>query len=207
MNPYGTGAGLEVVVTNSGFGLGSYYNRAIGPSTSLFAELSIGSEKNEREVKFIGFGQNFIPDKANYFLRMPLRVGIQHRLWEDYIEENFRPFFQIAAGPTVGWMYPYFDDANGNGTYEGDERRYSGIGSIFQGEWRVGFGGVIGLGAHFGNSQRLTQGVRIGYIFNYFTEDIQLLEPDEESPSQRFFGTPTITIVFGRLFPPKSARR
>ncbi len=199
-NPYGSGAGFEVVVTNSGFGLGGYYAFAIDARNSFFAALNIGSEKSEREVKFFGFGQSFIPDKANYFVRMPIHMGLQRRLWNDYIEDNFRPYLQITGGPTLGWVYPYFDDENGNGTYDNDEKRYDGIGSIFKGDFRFGLGGTIGIGANFGENSRLTQGVRIAYSFNYFFDTIQLLEIDERFTPANFFGTPAISITFGRLF-------
>ncbi|MDZ4699236.1 MAG: hypothetical protein SH809_05985 [Rhodothermales bacterium] len=197
---YGTGAGLEVVITNSGFGLGAYVNGAIGTRTSLAVDLNIGSEKSEREVKFIGIGQNFIPDKANYFLRIPVRLGIQRRLWKEHIEDNFRPYTQFTFGPTLGWVYPYFDDDNDNGSYDSGERRYEGFGSLLKGELRFGIGGMVGLGAHFGESTRVAQGMRVGYSFNYFFDPIQLLEIDEATTPARFFGTPSISITFGRLF-------
>lgn len=197
---YGSGMGLEVVVTNSGFGLGGYISRAIDDQNSFLAELNIGTEKSEREVKFFGLGQSFIPDKANYFIRMPIQIGLQRRLWSDYIEDNFRPYFQVTAGPTLGWTYPYFDDENGNGSLDDGERRYDGFGSIFRGDFRMGMGGTFGIGANFGENRRISQGVRIAYSFNYFFDPIQLLEPDEQSPPTRFFGTPAISITFGRLF-------
>ncbi|MEM8488273.1 MAG: hypothetical protein AAF564_22180 [Bacteroidota bacterium] len=199
-SPYGSGIGFEVVVTNSGFGLGGYYALAIDDRNSFFAELSIGSEKSEREVKFFGFGQSFIPDKANYFARMPIHIGVQRRLWNDHIEDNFRPYLQLTGGPTLGWVYPYFDDDNGNGTYDTDEKRYDGVGSIFKGDFRFGLGGTIGIGANFGENRRLTQGVRIAYSFNYFFDTIQLLELDDQFSPANFFGTPAISITFGRLF-------
>ncbi len=196
---YGSGAGFQVVVTNSGFGLGAYLSRSLSRQYSFIAEMTIGSEKSDREVKFFGLGQSFIPDKANYFLRIPVRIGVQRRLWEDYIEDNFRPYLQFTTGPTLGWIYPYFDDANGNETYDREERRYDGFGSLLKGEFRLGVGGVIGLGANFGENSRLTQGVRISYSFNYFFNTIQLLESDEQIEPARYFGSPTISITFGRL--------
>ncbi len=197
---YGSGIGLEVVVTNSGFGLGGYYSRAVDAQNSFLAELNIGTEKSEREVKFLGLNQSFIPDKANYFIRMPIQIGVQRRLWSEYIEDNFRPFLQVTAGPTLGWVYPYFDDDNGNGSFDSGERRYDGFGSIFKGDFRMGFGGTFGIGANFGENSRLSQGVRIAYSFNYFFETVQLLEIDDQFQPTRFFGTPAISITFGRLF-------
>ena len=199
-NPYGSGLGFEVVVTNSGFGLGGYFTKSVNRKYSFLAEISLGAEKSDREVKFFGLGQSFIPDKANYFLRIPIRVGFQQRMWEEYIEDNFRPYMQFSAGPTLGWVYPYFDDENGNASYDREERRYDGVGSIFKGSFEFGFGGMIGIGAHFGENTRLTQGVRIAYSFNYFLNPIQLLEPSEDVVPPNFFGTPSISITFGRLF-------
>ena len=198
-NAYGSGLGFEVVVTNSGFGLGGYYSQSLDLHHSFVAEFSLGSEKSEREVKFFGTLQNYIPDKANYFLRIPVRMGVQRRLWEEHIEDNFRPYMQFTLGPTLGWQYPYFDDENGNGTYDDDERRYDGIGSLFKGDFRLGFGGLLGIGAHFGENSRLTQGVRIAYSFNYFFEPIQLLENDENFQPARYFGSPAISITFGKI--------
>ena len=200
LNPYGSGLGLEVVVTNSGFGIGGYFSRAVTREASFIADFSIGTEKSDREVKFFGLGQSFIPDKANYFLRMPIRVGVQRRIWEEYIEDNFRPYVQLSGGPTLGWVYPYFDDENGNESYDREERRYDGFGSLFKGSFQFGVGGTIGLGAHFGENTRLTQGVRIAYTFNYFFDPIQLLELSEQVDPAKFFGTPSISITFGRLF-------
>ncbi|MFK7844088.1 MAG: hypothetical protein AB8G77_02215 [Rhodothermales bacterium] len=199
-NPYGSGIGFSVVVTNSGFGLGGYFAHAIDTRNSFLAELNIGSEKSEREVKFFGLGRSFIPDKANYFARMPIHIGVRRRLWEEFIEDNFRPYFQFTGGPTLGWVYPYFDDANNNGTYDTTEKTYDGLGSIFRGDFRFGLGGTIGIGANFGENGRLTQGVRIAYSFNYFFESVQLLELDDQFSPTKFFGTPTISITFGKLF-------
>lgn len=198
-NPYGTGIGFEVVVANSGFALGGYYSYAIDSQNSLFAELNIGTEKSEREVKFFGFNNSFIPDKANYFIRLPIQLGVQRRLWRDQIEDNFRPYLQFTGGPTLGWVYPYFNDLNNNGNLETGETRYDGLRSLFKGEFRFGVGATIGLGAHFGENSRLTQGVRIAYTFNYFFDEIQLLELDTRVSPIHFFGSPSISITFGRI--------
>ncbi len=197
---YGSGFGAEILLTNSGFGLGGYYHRARPDVTSLRAEFSVGAGKDERELKFFRFGSSFIPNKANYLLMMPTQVGITRRLFRDAIEDNFRPYVQVTGGPTLGWEYPYFNDVNGNGEYDaGEEQTYDSIGALPKGELRFGLGGTIAIGAHFGSSKKVTQGVRIGYSFTRFVEGIQLLEPQVQE-AQRYFGTPTITLTFGRLF-------
>ena len=198
-NEYGSGIGLQILLSNSGFGLGGYYHREITPSTSFMTEISIGAGKDEKESKFFRFGSSYIPYKANYMLMMPVQAGIIQRLFSEVIEDNFRPYVQVTAGPTLGWEYPYFDDENGNGEYDSaEERTYDSIGAIPKGEFRFGLGGTVALGAHFGLSKRVTQGVRIGYAFTHFFQGIQLMEPQVED-AQRNFGTPTITLTFGKL--------
>lgn len=198
-NPYGSGLGLEIVLTNNGFGMGGYLHQALGRTTSFMAEVSLGAGKDEQEMKFFGFGRSYIPNKANYLLMMPVQIGIISRLFQESIEDNFRPFLQATGGPTLGWEYPYFNDANRNGTYDPNERTYDGLGALTQGSLRLGVGGTLAIGAHFGLSKKVTQGVRIGYAFTYFFEGVQLLEPDVQPDPQHFFSTPTISLIFGRL--------
>lgn len=206
-SPYGSGAGLELILTNSGFGLGGYVNRSVSPTTSLVAEASLSPGKDEREFKFATYFRTTIPNKANYFLILPVQVGVVQRLFARVIEDNFRPYLQFTAGPALGWEYPYFKDCDGNGKLdEGTtvdactERTYDALSALPRGHFRMGWGGMAALGAHFGRSTRVTQGVRVGYAFTYFRHTIQLLEPDIENGSQRFFGTPVISVSFGRLF-------
>ena len=197
-NPYGSGIGLEMLLTNNGFGLGGYYHRALGSSTSFMTEISLGAGKDEQELKFFRFGSSYIPNKANYLLMLPAQVGVSRRLFREDIEDNFRPFLQVTGGPTLGWEYPYFNDANGNGKLDAEERTYDSISGLSRGSFRFGMGGMIALGAHFGVSKKVTQGVRLGYAFTYFFEGVQLLEPDVQGP-QHFFGTPSISLIFGKL--------
>lgn len=197
-NPYGNGLGLSILLTNNGFGLGGYYHRVLGPATSLMAEVSLGAGKDEQELKFFRFGRSYIPNKANYLLMAPMQLGLSRRLFREQIEDNFRPYVQVIAGPTLGWAYPYFRDENENGKFDSGERTYDPIGAIPRGSLRLGTGGTIAIGAYFGESKRMTQGVRIGYTFTRFVEPVQLLEPDVQ-PAQHFFGTPSISLTFGRV--------
>lgn len=199
-HPYGTGLGAEVLLTNSGFGLGGYYHRALTASMSFLIEMSLGAGKDEREVAFFNrFGQKDIPNKANYLLMLPAQIGVRQRLFKESIEDNFRPYLQLSSGPTLGWEYPYFRDENGNGVLDDGEKVYDALGALPKGHVRLGIGGTVALGAQFGRSRKTTQGVRLGYTFTYFFEGIQLLEPDVQE-ARHFFGSPTISILFGRLF-------
>lgn len=201
-HPYGSGAGVEILLTNSGFGLGGYDKRAVSPSLSVIGEMNLSAGKDESEGAFFNrFGQRFIRGKANYLLMVPARIGLQKRLFRRRIEPNFRPFVQVSAGPTGGYVYPYFEDENGNGRYDGNsvDTRHDVFSGLLKGHVRMGAGVLVAVGAHFGWSQKNTRGVRIGYRFDYFPEGVQLLEP-AANDAQRFLGSPTIAVRFGRVF-------
>ena len=48
-NPFGSGSGLGIVLTNSGFGLGAYHIRRIGTYTSFLVEANLGTGKDESD--------------------------------------------------------------------------------------------------------------------------------------------------------------
>ena len=199
-NPYGTGAGGAILLTNNGFGLGGYFRRELGASTSFLVEANLGAGKDDRELKFYQFGSGIVPNKRNYFLMAPIHLGAQHRLFSEHIEDNFRPYLHVSGGPTFGWEYPYFDDKNDNEIFDDAiDRRYDIFSAFPRGRLRFGLGGTVALGAFFGTSRKVTQGVRFGYVFNYFFDGVQLLEPDVKA-AQSVFHSPVISIVFGKLF-------
>ena len=195
----GFGAGFEVVLTNSGFGLGGFGSRTAGPGTTLILETHLAAGKDAREAAFLNrFGRQSIPNKANYLLLLPVRLGMQRRLLRAYIEDNFRPYVHLTAGPTLSWQYPYFDDQNGNLEQEEGEELLGQYAALGRGKARVGFGATLAVGARFG-SERAVRSLRVGYAFTYFPEAVQLLEPSVRG-AQRYFGTPTITLMIGRVW-------
>ncbi len=210
---YGTGAGAAILLTNSGFGLGGYAAARVGPALSLVAELGVSGIRDERETKFFGYGGPTIQNKAHYLAVVPLRLGVSRRLFRRQIEDNFRPYVQLGAGPTLGWVSPYFDDCNGNGQLDrsadcnGDgttgaregEDEFDVFEAFPKGHAAWGVGGQIAVGAYFGYSTRLSQGLQIAYRFDYFPRAIALLERRVKKP-QHYFGTPVVSFTFGRLF-------
>lgn len=207
INPYGSGEGFLVQLTNSGFSLGAYLTRSVSSLTSFHLDASIGAGKDEREARFFRFGSSFVPGKANYLLMMPIQAGFTRRMFRESIEDNFRPFVQVATGPTIGWQYPYFSDCDGTGnlneTFECEDGRTERVYGVFEalpkGDIRMGVGATIAFGAFFGESERTTQGIRLGYALNYFFDGVQLMERRIEETPRRFIGSPTITLTFGRL--------
>ena len=206
--------GVEMILTNSGFGLGGYYRDSLSSNYAFLAEARVGTGKDPREIAFFdNFGRKSIPGKANYLLEAPIRVGFQRRLFASKIEDNFRPFVEALAGPTVGWEYPYFDDCNGNQIFElefdcsGDglidpeegEKRFDAFTALPKGTFRLGVGGSVGVGAHFGSSRKGVRGFRINYSGSHFFKGIQLLEANIRG-RQHYFLSPTLTLFLGSIF-------
>lgn len=191
--------GVQVVLTNSGFGLGAYRTRQLTVDYALSMEVTLGAVKDEREVAFFDrFGRRDVPDKANYLLEIPLQIGVEKRVFRTKIEDNFRPFIHASAGGIIGWSYPYFDDKNRNGTRDEGERTFDVISGIPNGHVEPGIGGGIFIGAHFGDPVSSSQGVRLGYRISYYRDPIALLERGIKDPSRRI-ATPVIIVHFGRI--------
>lgn len=88
-----------------------------------------------------------------------------------------------------------------------------------EGEWKFGAAGQIGIGVDFGNSFKSLTSVKVGFTFQYFDSGIQVMDPyrvlgffegSQERPEtivattgtdkQKFFGSPYITLLFGRMW-------
>lgn len=193
------GYGAQVLLTNSGFGLGGFLSRGVTRNVTFVMDGGISPLRDEREVAFFDrFGQKEVPNKANYFIEIPVHFGFQRRIFRSRIEDNFRPFFHVSAGPTVGWKYPYFEDENANGLLERDERVYGVVSGIGRGSPEVGAGGSLTLGANFGDFAHTSYGVRIGYRFTYYRNPVELID-ESIKPPERFIGSPVLMVHFGAL--------
>jgi len=190
--------GLQVVLNNSGFGLGTYFSNELSQDVRFSFETSLGAAKDEREVAFFDrFGRRDVPNKSNYLLEIPLHIGLERRFFPAQIEDNFRPFLLMKAGPLLGWAYPYFEDKNDNGKLDDNEPSFDVISGLTRGHIEPGVSVGLFIGAHFGEPQSTSQGVRIGYQLSYYKNKIALLDQAIKDPSRRI-GTPIIAVYFGR---------
>ena len=65
-NPFGTGAGGQVLLTNNGFGLGGYYRHEVNASTSFLIEASLGAGKDDRERVSVEFSWRTPGEDAHF---------------------------------------------------------------------------------------------------------------------------------------------
>ena len=200
---YGSSAALVLVLSEYGLGAGGALRARLSDDVSFAAELSVGSGRDERERQFFGdvLGGSITPFKRNYVLFVPLHVGLERRLFRQTIEDNFRPYVHLSAGPTLGYQWPYFRDLDGDGRLDEAEERAGVFGEIGSGEARLGVSGTAALGAFFGRSQRTVQALRFGLQGTYFPAEIDLLEvrDDVDDPSRKTFWTPVVSFHIARL--------
>ena len=200
---YGSSGALVLVLSEYGLGAGGALRARLSDDVSFVTELAVSAGIDEREQRFfVGFfGDTVTPLKRNYVLLAPLHVGLERRLFRDEVEDNFRPFVHVSAGPTVGYQWPYFDDLDGDGVRDADEERLGVFGGLGDGSPRLGVGGTVAVGAFFGRGRRASQALRIGFQGTYFPVEVDLLEAydDIASPSRHAFWTPVVSFHVARL--------
>lgn len=222
------GIGFRVQLNNFGFAVGGEYRRVLSRYTKGILEFQITNIKDEGEQTFQNFwGQQVIPNKYNRILAFPLMIGMSRRFFAEELSDNFRLFAQFSGGPSAAFVYPYYDhDLFGYGfRLQGlpnvpDQRNYDPFQGWGEGHFLFGGSGHLSIGADVGGDFGNIQTVRIGYLFHYYPEGIQVMEPNRPGPEfelrppeelspdailpaadeQYFFGSPHITLVFGSMW-------
>jgi hypothetical protein len=219
--------GLGIFINNFGFGVGGEYRRFIEPYSDITISVDITGIRDVSEQTFTDpfFGQQIIPNKYKRVLAFPIRVGYRHRFFAQRVTDGFRIHLAAQAGPALTFTYPYFYDKNNSGFRESDSRIFSGyyepVNDFFkgwkEGDLELGLSGKMMVSFDFGSTfERLTS-VEFGFNFFYYPQGIQIMEPKKANitridppeieyeivdfyDKQKYFGTPQITFVFGKLW-------
>ncbi len=171
--------GLDLLISNGGFGLGLFYRHEYSRDLSGFVDFSVAEAKDDDEKDFVDYyGRIVTPGKINRFLSIPLYVGLQQRLFSDDIVDNFRPYVNAAAGPTMIYVFPY------------NQEYFSAIGN---GHPEYTFGGYVGVGAFFGSERSSLLGVNLRYYYIPFPSGLESLR----NVYKKQFGGFFITLNFG----------
>jgi hypothetical protein len=160
--------GMDILVSNGGFGLGAFYRREFTSDIAGFATFSISESKDDREVEQFDpvFQISYVPGKLNRFLVLPLLVGVQYRLFREDIVDNFRPFVNAGVGPTMVFASP-FTDVITQPSGDIELRQVEFFKSLGRGRAHYTAGGFIGFGANFGAEKSAVFGVNFRYYFTY----------------------------------------
>jgi hypothetical protein len=158
--------GIDILISNGGFGMGAFYRRGFSEDWVGFASLSVSESKDDREVEqFDIYGQSYVPGKLNRFLVLPLNFGVQRRLFREEITDNFRPYVNAGAGPTMIFVAP-FTEVTMTPTGPASEQ-VEFFNALGKGQPHYTVGGFIGFGADFGNEKANLFGVNFRYYFTY----------------------------------------
>lgn len=163
---YDESLGFDILFSNSGFGLGGFYQRPINDGLAWFVNLGItGSRKSDEFPDWIAtddqYGRRWdIPGKVNRVFSLPLTVGMRYRILESSLVENFRPYLNAGIGPTMIVALPYDYDFFSS---FGHARTY------FTG------GGFVGAGAEFGTGQP-SLGINVRYYYIPFATGVESLK-------------------------------
>jgi hypothetical protein len=171
--------GVDLFVSNGGFGLGSFFRHTYSEDIAGYVDLSFSEAKDDEEKDFVDiYGRLVTPGKVNRFLVVPVFAGIEHRLFRDDIVDNFRPFVNAAAGPAVLYVFP------------ADQEYFTGLSN---GHAVYTAGGYVGLGAYFGSERSSILGLNIRYYYVPYPAGIESMQ----GVQKKQFGGFYITIKFG----------
>jgi hypothetical protein len=156
--------GMDLMFSEGGFGLGTFYRRTVSETITLFTDFSISEAKDPQEFTYIDyFGQTTTPNKINRAFILPLNFGMQYRLFENVIFDNLRPYIDAAIGPAMVVTTPY------------DREFFNAFGKA---QARYTLGGYFGIGANFGLDKSSLVGLNLRYyLIHFFNRGIEIMDP------------------------------
>jgi hypothetical protein len=200
-NPTVHAWGLDVLLSNNGFGMGVFYRYELSDELSLIFNFAISDVKDDAEFEqYDYYGNSIIPDKINRLLLLPLTVSVQYRLFKDDIVDNLRPFITAGLGPTMIFVAPYAHPTtyyNPDGSiYYTDPGKIEFFSSLKYGKLRYTIGGFIGAGVLFGMDKGTITSLSVKYFLAPFPSGIEVMK----GGYMKNFGGLFITLAFGSMF-------
>jgi hypothetical protein len=191
--------GLDLLTSNNGFGIGMFYRYEMTDEFSLITSFIISDVKDDTEFEQYDFytGQNYVPNKKNRLLFIPLFASVQYRLLKDDIVDNFRPFLTAGLGPTLVFVAPYTTNQlyiDSYGMIQKEKMDF--FTSIKYGRLRYTVGGFIGAGVNFGMEKGSITGLSVKYFFAPFPSGIEVMEGGYIKNIGGLF----LTLSFGSMF-------
>ncbi|HTX17246.1 MAG TPA: hypothetical protein VMG34_01195 [Bacteroidota bacterium] len=179
--------GVDILISNNGFGLGGFLRHEYSEDLSGIMTIGFSEAKDDNQVEYIDYyGETIVPGKINRFILVPLHFGVQYRLFSEDIVDNFRPYINAAVGPTLVFSSPF------------DREFFNSLG---YGQAHYTLGGYIGLGAFFGAGHESLSGVNIRYYIEPIAGGIDsMMNSDQTIEKKKDFGGFFITFNFGSLF-------
>ncbi|GIV54392.1 MAG: hypothetical protein KatS3mg039_0910 [Candidatus Kapaibacterium sp.] len=177
-----TSGGIAVLFSQSGFGMGVFYQHWVTDLLWASLELGISGARNSSEIESLYdpiSGRLLVPGKINRLFIFPLTIGIGHRLFDESLSESLRPFVSAGVGPTLVVSTPY---------------EYEFFQSWSYARGYVRFGSFVGVGLLFGPQSKSDASFNIRYYYIPFGGNG--LESIQGQPI-RTFGGVFLTLAIG----------
>lgn len=144
--------GLNLILSNNGFGFGGYFEYSFTNDFSAFASLYLSGARNTDEFEYYDpySGQIFIPGKINRLYMFPLTIGINRFVLSNVLNSNFYPYFSFGFGPTFILSTPYKKEFFTSFAYS---------------KFYVRFGGFVGFGVNVPTTTKSYFGVSARYYW------------------------------------------
>ena len=182
-------------------------------SNSLYR--TIGFElvniKHPKENKYsspLGYGRTFIWGKKNYFFSFRAQYGREVILFSKKDQQGIRINAQLAAGPSIGILMPYYIKYSRNNRMEIENfnsatqtfNNVMGSASFFEGinelKIRPGLNLKAALNFEFGTKKSSTA-IEIGFLADAYPKKIVIM-PTADNYS--VYPTAFITLLYGRKY-------
>lgn len=175
--------GADIMFSEGGFGLGTFYRRTLTQNITGFIDFSISETKDDREITYVDyFGNQFTPDKVNRAFMLPLNFGVQFRMFSESLTENLRPYFSVGVGPTIILTTPYKEEF---------------FKSFGRAKAHYSVGGYVGIGANMGVSKSNLIGLNIRYYYTRLLGDgIELMTNNFKNSFGQFALMLTIGVMY-----------
>jgi len=164
LNEYGAGITLAM----SGFGLGGYYRIAFPDFFHVGASLDFFMMRDENEFTYYDiYG---VPRQFNKFNRLfiiPLSIDVKRRLFQNSIEDSFRPYLVVLGGLTLGMNFPRENELERSQLPPEDQDRLPR-----DDEYRVSFNVGFGAGIDVTSNESFYISIRPQFRLIYFPEPI-----------------------------------
>ena len=182
---YNNVAGLDILFSNSGVGLGVFYDRILKQDYKIITEIYFSGIKNTDELEYL-FDYNkydyIISNKVRRLYILPLSAGIQRYINIGNMTKSFRPYISFVVTPTLIWEMPYEKDWFRDAKYSKAHYR---------------MGGGVQVGADFGAINTSFISLKFRYIYTPFGDGG--LESIADYPIYNF-GRFYLSFLIGGLF-------
>ena len=177
-------------------------------STIGFELVNIKHPKENKYSSPLGYGRTFIWGKKNYFFSFRAQYGREVILFSKKDQQGIRINAQLAVGPSIGILMPYYIKYSRNNRMEIENfnsatqtfNNVMGSASFFEGinelKIRPGLNLKAALNFEFGTKKSSTA-IEIGFLADAYPKKIVIM-PTADNYS--VYPTAFITLLYGRKY-------